>query len=361
MLLEVYSNSCMSRTRVFEWHKWFVDGQLSVEDDAKPERPCSIKTDVNIKKVRELVCTDRRLTIRMMADQLGIDKELVRSILVDNLGMRKVCAKMVPRLLSEDQKTHQLHVCQDILQQLQTDATLLEKVITGDKLWIFEYDSETKCQSCQWKSPGSPRPKKAWMQKSQVKVMLITFFDHQGMVHHEYVPHDQTVNQHFYKEVLTQLMAKIWHKRRELWVSNTWILHHNNAPAHAALSVRQFLATKQVTILDHPPYSPHLAPCDYFLFPKLKGTIKGTHFEGVEDIKSNVTSFLKRITKEDFAKCFQVWRRQMEKCTEVQGDYFEGNSWCFMFKFLNKCFIKVVPLLFSHTSYIMVLGLKLKA
>ena len=150
---------------------------------------------------------------------------------------------------------------------------------------FFEYDPETKRQSCQWKSPGSPRPKKAArMQKSQVKVMLITF-DHQGMgmVHHEYVheyvPHDQTVNQHFYKEVLTRLMAKIRRKRRELWVSNTWILHHDNAPAHAALSVRQFLATKQVTILDHPPYSPDLAPCDYFLFPKLKGTIKGTRFQ----------------------------------------------------------------------------------
>ena len=82
-----------------------MDGRLSVEDDVKPGRPCSVKTDVNIEKVRELVRTDRRLTIRMMADQLGIDKELVRSILVDNLGMRKVCAKMVPRLLSEDQKT----------------------------------------------------------------------------------------------------------------------------------------------------------------------------------------------------------------------------------------------------------------
>ena len=136
--------------QVFEWHKQFVDGRLSVEDDAKPGRPCSIKTDVNIEKVQELVCTDCCLTICMMADQLGIDKELVRSILVDNLGMRKVCAKMVLRLLLEDQKTCQLHVCQDILQQLQTDATLLEKVITGDKLWIFEYDPETKCQSCQW-------------------------------------------------------------------------------------------------------------------------------------------------------------------------------------------------------------------
>ena len=108
MLLEVYSNSCMSWTRVFEWHKQFVDGRLSVEDDAKPGRPCSVKTDVNIKKVQELVRTNCRLTIRMMVDQLGINKELVRSILVDNLGMRKVCAKMCSEVAvggSEDPPT----------------------------------------------------------------------------------------------------------------------------------------------------------------------------------------------------------------------------------------------------------------
>ena len=202
-----------------------------MEDDAKPGRSCRVKTDANIEKVRELVRTDRRLTIRMMADQLGINKESVRSILVDNLGMRKVCAKMVRRLLLEDQKTRRLHVCQDILQQLQTDATLLEKVITGDESWILEYDPETKRQSCQLKSVGSPRPKKARMQNSQVKVMLTTFFDHQGMVHHEYVPHGEAVNRHFHKEVMTRLMAKIRRKRRELWPSNTWILHHDNAPS----------------------------------------------------------------------------------------------------------------------------------
>ena len=151
-----------------------------------------------------MVHTDRRSTIRTMADQLGMDRESVRSILVESLRMRKVCAKMVPRLLSDNQKTGRLDVCQDILQQLQTNATLLEKVITGDESWIFEYDPETKRQSCQWKFPGSPRPKKVRMQKSQVKVMLISFFDYQGIVHHEYVPRGQTVNQQFYIEVLTR-------------------------------------------------------------------------------------------------------------------------------------------------------------
>ena len=141
---------------------------------------------------------------------------------------------------------------------------LLENVITGDESWVFQYDSETKRQSRQWKSVSSPRPKKARMQRSQVKVMLITFFDHQGMVHHEFVPQRQTVNQHFHKEVLICLVYKICQKRRASWGEKIWILHHDNAPAHTALNVKQFLVSKEITTLHHPPYSPDLAPCDFF-------------------------------------------------------------------------------------------------
>ena len=123
-----------------------------------------------------------------------MDKETVRTILVDSLGMRKVCAKMVPRLLTEEQKAQRLNACRDILQQMEANEKLLENVITGDESLVFRYDPETKRQSRQWKSVSSPRPKKARMHRSPVKMMLITLFDHQEMVHHEFVSQGQTVN-----------------------------------------------------------------------------------------------------------------------------------------------------------------------
>ena len=89
--------------------------------------------------------------------------------------MRKVCAKMVPKLLSEDKKQQRVTICQAIIERLEDDPDLLGRVITGDESWIFEYDPENKRQSRQWKSPASPRPKKARMSKLKVKVMLITF------------------------------------------------------------------------------------------------------------------------------------------------------------------------------------------
>jgi histone-lysine N-methyltransferase SETMAR len=121
----------------------------------------------------------------------------------------------------------------------------------------------------QWKSTSSPRPKKARMSRSKFKAMLIVFFDIQDIVMAEWVPSGQTVNQHYYIEVLTKLRKRVRRKRPELW-QHGWILHQDNAPTHNALSVKQFLPNKSITVMEHPPYSPDLAPCDFYLFPKIK-------------------------------------------------------------------------------------------
>ena len=80
MLRDVYGNSSMFRTRVFEWHKRFVEGREDVEDDPKSERPCTSTTDANNKKVRQLIRSDRHLTIRVIANEVGMDKETIRTI-----------------------------------------------------------------------------------------------------------------------------------------------------------------------------------------------------------------------------------------------------------------------------------------
>ena len=84
-----------------------------------------------------------------------------------------------------------------------------------------------------------------------------------GIVHYEFIPTGQTVSQVYYFEVLKRLHEKVRRKRPELFASNLWILHHDNAPAHTAMSVREFLPTKQITVLEHPDYSPDLAPNDF--------------------------------------------------------------------------------------------------
>lgn len=141
-----------------------------------------------------------------------------------------------------------------------------------------------------------------------------------------WVPEGQTINQHYYLEVLAKLREKIRKKRRELWESKSWVLHHDNAPAHTALSVKTFLAKHSIPVLDHPPYSPDLAPCDFYLFPKVKSALKGTRFQSVEAVKEKAAQVLKELTEEDFRHCFAQWKIRMERCRDRGGVYIEGDN-----------------------------------
>ena len=80
------------------------------------------------------------------------------------------------------------------------------------------------------------------MFKSETKVILIAFFDVYGIVHAEFLPQGQTINQHVYKNILRRVMRSVREKRRELWKTRSWLLHHDSAPAHNALGNREFLA-----------------------------------------------------------------------------------------------------------------------
>ena len=114
--------------------------------------------------------------------------------------------------------------------------------------------------------------------------------------------------------------------RRELWETRSWLLYHANAPAHIALGIREFLAKNNIAVLEQPPYSPDLAPCDLFLFPKLKEVIKGTRFQDSEAIKTAVTKELRAIPELSFQECVESWQRRLEKCIRAQGHYLEGDT-----------------------------------
>ena len=154
---------------------------------------------------------------------------------MEELGMHHVAAKFVPRILTDDQKQQRVNVCTELHQLVSDDETFLSRVITGDESWVYSYDPETKRQCSQWKSPMSPRPKKARQVKSNFKSMIITFFDSKGIVHKEFVPTGQTVNSGFYCEVLWRLRENVQRHRPQLWQERTWLLHHDNAPSHTSV------------------------------------------------------------------------------------------------------------------------------
>ena len=202
MLQKAFKEEALSRTQVFEWYARFKRGEMSVEDHPHSGCLSTSCTDENVEKIQKQINEDRRYTTDKISEATGVSWSSCQWILTVDFNMRHAAAKFVPRLLTQDQKNTCLTLCQELKNQIESNQNILSKVITGDEGWCYGYDPQTKQASNQWKTPISPRPKKARQVRSNVKTMLIVFFDVRGIAHREFVPPGQTVNQEFYLEVL---------------------------------------------------------------------------------------------------------------------------------------------------------------
>jgi transposase len=154
--------------------------------------------------------------------------------------------------------------------------------------------------------------------------MLVIFFDWQGIIHKEFVLEGETINAVYYKGVMERLLNRIRRVRPGMCESGDWFLLHDNAPSHNATIVKQFLAQQKVTVLDRPPYSPDLAPADYFLFQKMKSHLKGRLSELISDIQKAVTSTLNTIANDDFYKGIQMLYDRANLCVQLERMYVEN-------------------------------------
>jgi hypothetical protein len=136
----------MKKLSVFEWQRRFKEGREDVQDDPRSGQPKTQRTDANVNRVRTLARSDRRLGVRVI-EELNMSREAVRQIVKEDLGMRKFAAKMVPGILTHDQK-RRLRISSYLLR----NAEVFDRVIAGDETWCFQYDREAKRQSMQWKT-----------------------------------------------------------------------------------------------------------------------------------------------------------------------------------------------------------------
>ena len=104
------------------------------------------------------------------------------------------------------------------------------------------------------------------------------------------------------QEVLARLRDAVRRKRPELWENQIWMMHHDNAPAHASLLIRSYLAKRQTSVVPHPPSSPDLAAADFFLFPKLKTTSKESRFQAIEEIQESDEQLVHVLSSVDVAR-----------------------------------------------------------
>ncbi|UYV72858.1 hypothetical protein LAZ67_10001012 [Cordylochernes scorpioides] len=164
------------------------------------------------------------------------------------------------------------------------------EVLPAPRYDVLRNEDELYCLSL-----VGPIRRLPYYKRTQAKIRIM-----QGLVHYEFVPEGQTINQHYYLDVLRRLREAVRQKRPEKWHQKNWLLHHDNARPHTAVTVQLYLAKHGIALLPQPPYSPELAPNDSFLYPKIEKVLKRRRFDSIPEIKENTKNILKSLKDENF-------------------------------------------------------------
>jgi len=184
---------------------------------------------------------DHQISTKSIAEQLGILRERVGSIIHEDLDMRKLSVKWVLKCLNADQKRQWCQSSQQHLEFFQHNPNdFLSQLVTMDETWLHHYGPETKQQSMGWQHSSSPCPKKFQVQKSSGKVLTSMFWDQDGILLIDYLPKGQTINAEYYSYLLVQL-KDILNEKRHRKVTKGVLFLHDNAPAQRALATQKKL------------------------------------------------------------------------------------------------------------------------
>ncbi|KAG6794559.1 Ammar1 transposase [Apis mellifera caucasica] len=174
----------------------------------------------------------------------------------------------------------------DLLKKRNENDPFLKRLITGDEKWVVYNNIKRKRW---WSRPREPAQTTSKAGIHRKKVLLSVWWDYKGIVYFELLPPNRTINSVVYIEQLTKLNNAVEEKRPELTNRKGVVFHH--ARSHTSLVTRQKLLELGWDVLPHPPYSPDLAPSDYFLFRSLQNSSNGKNFNNDDDIKSYLIQF----------------------------------------------------------------------
>ncbi len=320
-----FGHGTYSRSTIYNWHKAFREGRTKLGDFIQCGAPQRARTRRRIRLCRAMVERKKAICIEELSRTLGISFGSTHKILRTDLHLKKKAAKLVPHKLTDAQCRQKRLFCQDFLWRLRHVPNFLSWVVTTDEAWFYLTETGTKKENMQWLSAQENRAQVPRHPRSCKKLMVIPFFDWRGLLHVEYY-HNQTINQTLFRLLLQDVWQHFRTRRGILYWTQRYryLLHMDNAPAHRGLTVRRCLEALEWRRLPHPPYSPDLSPCDFFLFPLLKKRLRGREFGDVHLLELAVTRELSNITQQQWRSCFIDWVRRCRKCLRFNGTYFEG-------------------------------------
>ena len=221
-------------------------------------------------------------------------------------------------------KEARVKVAKKLLQMFpKFDKKQFANVVTGDETWVHYFEPVRKVSNKIWATKHSKCQIIAKRSLSTKKV-LYALFSGEGAAIKVPVEKGKSITGKYYKDVVLKKLKKYYQKRCPATGFKHFRLLHDNAPAHTSAIVTAFLKKEKVTVLPYPPYSPDLAPCDFFLFPKLKAFLAGRKYQSRQALGSAIHQYLITVPKSAYRDVFKKWIHRLKRCISSHGEYFEG-------------------------------------
>lgn len=318
-----YPGYSPSLNTIYHWIRQLKMGRRDLHNEKPGGQKISVRTSEMVMKVQEVVLKDRRLKLSEIERIVPASRSTVYKIIHDDLGMRKVSARWVPKLLNEKQMKDRVDCARAFLNRCGDDPdSIVKRIVTGDETMVLYFDPLSKRESMEWRCPSEPRPIKAKVQQSRRKIMATVFWDSQGILMVDFKKEGTTVTATYYATLLERLRKAIREKR---WgkLAGGVLLLHDNAPVHTAAIAKATAVKCGFEEIPHPPYSPDLAPSDYYLFRDLKKDLRGRRFDTESEMIEAVWDFFNRQSSEYYHKGIKLLYVRCQKCIDVQGYYIE--------------------------------------
>lgn len=307
----------VSKSTVKYWIREFKFGRQRLEDEHRSGRPSTSTTDENVKLVRELIHANPRVTYDDLERETKISRGSLHSILHDSLGVHKVMSRFIPHRLTETEKKARVDICRENLKLWKNyGARVVERIITGDETYVHYYDAPTRSETKIWVFEDEEPPEVVKRSRTIGKVLYAVFFRCSGLVQAIKLEGQKSVTALWYT---TSCLPKVFQDASK----KNLLLLHDNASSHTAKLTTEFLQANHIKTIPHPPYSPDLAMCDFWLFSGLKRSLRGRSFHSEEELDAAVFHFFDSIPENGWREAFDMWKSRMERCIEAHGDYIE--------------------------------------
>lgn len=311
-LVAVYGDDALSLRTVQDWTKKFRDGRTDAERIPSPGRP---HTDGLSTAIQEQLDINQFCSAKKLGKILGHHTSTITSCLREQMGLMRVNFRWIPYSLNESQKRKRVEMAAELLEFLRPkSASQLKHVITGDETWVYLSNP----RNALWHDTNMPRPERPRQTIGAKKVMITVLWSVAGFRVIEALPTGRSFNKDYFESTILASLEQEYARTRPVRKTNGIFIHLDNARPHLVAAKLQEMGIER---LQHPPYSPDLAPSDFYLFGYLKNSLEGTEARSEAHLLEIVTTILRSIPVSTLKNVYGEWMDRLQRCIDTGGEY----------------------------------------